>query len=115
MVRDATDDEIRRSRALLENPYAYDDGAGHYCATACEQTVHDARRLLENQYPYLDEHGGYSAWPESVAPREPIRIDPDKLLGGLRRGGKFSKKDVEAIVRRLQAALWQRRQDLWPA
>ena len=108
MVRDATDDEIRRSRALLENPYAYDDGAGHYSAIVREQTVHDARRLLENQ-------GGYSARPGSVAPRRPIHLDPDKLLGGLHRGDKFSRQDIEAIVRGLQAALWQRRQELWPA
>ena len=33
----------------------------------------------------------------------------------LRRGGKFSKHDIEVITRRLQAELWRRRREFFPA
>lgn len=113
------DDKIRRSRQLLQNPYAYLDGDGGYTILQAEPpaNVHEARRILENQYAYLDEHGGYGEWPGHKDDRasSTALIDLSSLLEGRVRGKGFSKHEVEAIARRLHIALWRRRAEIWPA
>jgi Zn-dependent peptidase ImmA (M78 family) len=113
------DDLIRQSRKLLQNPYAHLDGDGGFDAIIPERylNVHEARRLLENQYAYLDAEGGYSEWPyyEKGTPNGRMVVDTDELLGNLSKDHRFTNQEIEAIVRRLQAQLWRRRHELWPA
>lgn len=112
-------DRIRASRKLLENPYAYSDGDVGYIASLpiSDTTVHDARRELENQYAFLDEHGGYSEWLGNQPPRRTDKplIDRVTLLNGKSRGERFSKREIESIVRRLQIELWRQRSKIWPS
>ena len=111
-------EKIRRSRKLLQDPYAYLDGEGGYDAldVAAPANVHEARRLLENQYAYLDENGGYTEWRGSASETGSARlIDPVALLDGRAKDRDFSKKEIEAIARRLHVELWNRRKEIWPA
>lgn len=88
-MTDAPPDRIRRSRELLQNPYAY-----------------------------LSEDGGYEAMlprAEASGPRlSGSRINPMPLLGGKKRGDRFSRREIEAIARRLHLALWDQRPPLAP-
>lgn len=112
------DDEVRRSRKLLQNPYAYLDGEGGYAVLSLEsaQNVHDARRVLKNQYAYLDERGGYGEWSgqKSEGSKSAPLIDRASFLKGKTRGRGFSKQEIAAIAREVHIAMWHRRSDLFP-
>ncbi|HUO44959.1 MAG TPA: ImmA/IrrE family metallo-endopeptidase [Burkholderiales bacterium] len=113
------DNEIRRSRQLFQNPYAYLDGEGAYSAVSGEQAedVHESRRILENQYAYLDERGGYSEWLEfrGKACAPVTLVDHTFLLNGQPKGKPFSKRKIKDIARRLHIELWRRRKEIFPA
>jgi len=113
----AFDDDIRRSRFRLRNPYAHLDGDGAFSALApaTESDVHKDRLSLENPHAHVDEDGSYRAWKEirvpSLSPK-PL-ISRDALLQGKARGSGFSRQEIEAIVRGLHVEMWRRRQELW--
>lgn len=113
------DDLIRQSRRLLQNPYAHLDGDGGFDAIVPDQylNVHEARRRLENQYAYLDADGGYGEWPygDTAMQTGRIVVDTDELLGNLSKDHRFTNQEIESVARRLQAQLWRRRHEFWPA
>jgi Zn-dependent peptidase ImmA (M78 family) len=114
-------DKIRRSRVLLENPYAYVSGFGEYEAIEASpnQNIHDERRLLQNPYAHLNQDGGYSRWPDRD-PDSPLSAAPlVDTLGLLRIDSRtnarpFPKAKIEAIVRRLHLEIWKKREKIWP-
>lgn len=112
------DAQIRRSRKRLQNPYAYLDGDGGYSVVPPSSTpdVHEARSDLENPYAYLDGDGGYGEFISRVHSRKP-RVSgahPEDFLGKKRKGGRFSKREIEGIVRNLQLEIWAKRELIWP-
>ena len=103
---------------LLQNPYAHLNGEGEFDALFGDPVaadVHESRRILQNQYAYLDDKGGYSVY-ESLTKSKDRRIviDAGTLLQGKRKGGRFSKREVERIARNFQVQLWKRRSDILP-
>jgi len=95
------------------------DGEGGYSAILVDSVtdVHDARRLLQNPYAFLDENGGYGEWRghRQQIERAARLIENDVLLQGQPRDKAFSKRELEAIARRLQIELWRRKAEIWPA
>jgi Zn-dependent peptidase ImmA (M78 family) len=92
-------------------------------ASDCNERVRKSRKLLENPYAYLDGDGGYdgtipivdgivSARP-SNDPNRPSRIEIGSLLGGRRKGARFSRAEIEAVVRQLHREMWLRRNEFW--
>lgn len=117
MIRDRLNDKIRRSRKLLQNPYAYLQGEGGYDAISQdrEQGVHEVRRLLENQYAYLDGDGGYTEYPGRKRTAGYSGFNhPEQFLKSQRKGGQFSKSQIEGIARKLQIEMWHRREKIRP-
>ena len=110
---------IQKSRALLQNPYAYlaPDGSYEASVPCAVMTVHDERRLLENQYAFLDAQGGYSEWPgnQGAPPGKGPLIDVGDLLGRCEKGQAFRRGEVREIATRLHRILWERRAEFWPA
>lgn len=107
---------IRESRKKLQNPYAYLDGEGDYAAVlqSSHGDVHAVRRSLENPYAYLDEHGGYNEFEdESVAVTSRPTLDSVDLLGKKSKGDRFSKIEIQNIVRKLQLEIWNKRKSIW--
>lgn len=106
---------IRASREKLENPYAYLDGEGNYSADKISHaSVHAVRRDLENPYAYLDADGKYSEFKNVSGSDAPLPVlKPADLLGPKRKGQRFSKTDIETIVRRLQLRIWNDRESIW--
>lgn len=118
-AKNQINERIRQARMALKNPYAFLNGNGEFDAIfpAPAADVHEARRRLGNQYAYLDGDGGYSEWradKESVRDFDDVMIDEAALLDGRMKGNKFSRQDIEEIVRRLQNSLWSNRAQLWP-
>lgn len=112
------DDEIHRSRKLLGNPYAYLDGDGNFDAAprGREPDVHEIRRLLQNQYAYLDGAGRYTGYAnDNNSPKiRQALINARSLRRSRKRGGGFSRRDIESIVRNLQIELWRSRESVLP-
>jgi len=113
------EDQICRSRKILQNPYAYLDAEGGYDALPSDKTlnVHEARRVLQNQYAYLDEDGEYSGYPygnDSTTPNVPL-INPFHINPQKKEKQFYSRKAIESIARKLQRELWLTRKDLFPA
>ena len=111
------ENKIRRSRKLLQNPYAYLNSDCGYEAIPrnSESTVHEARRILQNQYAYLDENGGYSEFRKyhPTSSLHPL-IGVGELLGGRGKRERYSRQQIEVIVRKLQMNMWRRRAEIWP-
>lgn len=82
MTRRDVDQMISRSRALLQNPYAYLNGEGTYDAIVDERIA---------TAPLIDRVG---------------------LLGGRSKGRAFARREVETIVRSLQTEMWRRRGEI---
>lgn len=110
--------KIRASRKILGNPYAYSDGEGGYDAILFQDSVdvNESRRLLENPYAYLDANGAFGEYirPDHAAVPIPRELRSDDLLGGKKKGNRFSKREIEQVVRRLQIELWNERESIWP-
>jgi Zn-dependent peptidase ImmA (M78 family) len=70
--------------------------------------IRKSREVLQNPYAYLNGEGTYDA----LAHDKPALIDRSALLGGKRRGHRFERQDIEAIVRNLQIQMWRRRTEL---
>lgn len=77
-----TDELIRQSRATLQNPWAHLSGEGVYDALLPQKAV--ARAV----------------------------IHPNDLLGGLTKGRRFSRTEIETIVRNLHRLMWQNRRQI---
>lgn len=111
--------EIRRRRRLLQNPYAHLNADGEFDAVRgpldLQSKIRRERYLHQNPWAYLDDHGNYSASRENDGDGEhsPPLIDVDEILNGQRKGGRFSKNEIETIVRRLQMEIWRNRKDIW--
>lgn len=84
MTRD-TDERVRRSRADLQNPYAYLNSEGEYEALVRERTVTTAL------------------------------IDVARVLNRRRRGRAFTRPEIERIVRNLHTEMWLRRAEIFPS
>lgn len=78
-------DLIRRSRADLQNPYAYLNGEGEYEARVREKTVTAAL------------------------------IEKARVLKGQRRGRAFTRPEIERIARNLHTEMWLRRAEIFPS
>ena len=113
------EDEIRMSRKILQNPYAYLDGDGGFDAISSRKpmNVHEARRHLQNQYAYLDENGGYSEYPnnnDSEPSKIPL-IAIEKVNPAKKEGRRYQRNVIENIARTLQKEMWIIRKDLIPS
>jgi Zn-dependent peptidase ImmA (M78 family) len=84
------DDNIRRSRLLFQNPYAYLNGDGAF----------DAAERRDRSGAVLEPNAGRTKLDA---------IDLNQLLGERRRGDRFSEKEIAEAARGLQNILWQRR------
>lgn len=124
-MKDSLEEQIRQSRLLLRNPYAYLDGEGGFDAIPSQagrveasrpQDVHDARRRLENPYAYLDGEGGFSKFQMVDPPIHPseIRIRPKLVRGGKPRDIGFNRARIASFVRTLQVELWRHRKSNSP-
>jgi Zn-dependent peptidase ImmA (M78 family) len=116
MDRDLNED-IRRSRILLGNPYAYlNDEGGFDAIPRRDLAAHEPHRLPQKSGASPGKDGGHSQWSGDAdqPSRKPLRIDADQLLDGRKKGRRFSKREIETIARKLQAELWLRRGELWP-
>ena len=118
-MNNSLDVRIRESRKKLNNPYAHLGGDGEYDAVLPDQSptaVHAARKALENPYAYLDEQGQYSEFikHQQGLSSGMMALDTLNLLDNKRKGNRFSKKQIESIVRRLQIAIWKNRKAIWP-
>ena len=113
------EDEIHKSRVILQDPYAYLDGDGQYSAISHEKNpnVYEARRILQNQYAYLDADGGYGEYShaEDRTTSNQILIDPKQINFRKREGGRYSRVEIKNIVRKLQRKMWMLRNELVPA
>lgn len=109
---------ISESRLLLQNPYAHLDGDGEFDAIfsgLVAGDVHESRRILQDPYAYLDDQGGYSVYESlTISKGQRTIIDAEKLRGGKKKGGRFSKRNVEETARNLQIQLWKRRSEILP-
>lgn len=83
-----------------------------------EDRIRESRILLGNPYAYLAEDGGFdAALPRNAgegADQGHLRISPDDLLAGKRRGSRFTRDEIDEIVRRLHRFLWEQRSLLVP-
>jgi len=77
-------------------------------STHPDDWTRNQRGLLQNQYAYLNGDGGFD-----VVQGVPL-IDAASLLGRKRQGDRFSRKEINEIVRRLQIVLWRRRNEFYP-
>lgn len=120
------EDQLWKSRELLQNPYAYlgEDGFEYSLpilkhlvkasspAPLPEVTlspkspeIEKSRKLLQNQYAYLDGEGGYSASP---LPHHPI------LKGAIPQKRKsYSDDEIEEIATNLLRETYRKKQQLW--
>ena len=78
-------ERIRRSRADLENPYAYLNSEGEFEALVNEKSVTTAL------------------------------IDTARVLNRRRRGRAFTRPEIERIVRNLHTEMWLRRAEIFPS
>lgn len=113
------EEEIQKSRKILQNPYAHLSGEGGFDAVSCKNIkgVHAVRRMLKNQYAYLDEDGGYSEYPyygDDIASNSPLIII-DKINKEKIEGRRYSRGSIENLARKLQREMWFIRKDLFPA
>lgn len=76
---------ISRSRADLQNPYAYLNGEGEYEALVRERTATAAL------------------------------IDKARVLNGWRRGRAFTRPEIERVARNLHTEMWLRRAEIFPS
>lgn len=115
---DQPDAQIKASRKALANPYAHLDGDGGYDAIPYEgpRTVNESRRLLRNPYAFLDVRGGFNEYlrPEHGEDLVLQDLRSDTLLGGKKKGQRFSRREIAAIVRKLQIVIWKNRESIWP-
>ena len=82
-----TDLQIRNSRKLLQNPYAYLDGDGEF--------VEIARQL-------------------GVLTEKTSLLSVHHLLGDREKGGSFSKREIKVVARELHKRMWAQRAAIWP-
>lgn len=85
-MTDSLPDRIRRSRILLQNPYAYLNDRGTYDA----------------KLPRDDES-------KCVL----FTLRPDELRNGKPKGARFSNTEIERIARTLQREMWVNREEIW--
>jgi Zn-dependent peptidase ImmA (M78 family) len=86
-----------------------------------KDAIRRSRRLLQNPYAHLNGEGGYDAMLPGIPTavhgeevlRKPVIIPPSNLLNGRVKGKRFSKKELEDIARKLQVEMWLRRQEIW--
>lgn len=111
----SVDDRIRRSRVLLGNPYAYLNGEGDFEALFPEdRDIHADRLRLGNQYAHLEELEGVGeGLLVGEQPRGTALIDPGSLCPGQHGGHRYSRREIDEIVRKLQVALWRNRAKLY--
>lgn len=109
--------QIRESRKLLQNPYAYLDGDGDFTAIPnnWSGSVHSNLRDLQNPYAFVHNEDDYSkpVSPDTVNRRQYV-IDPSPLLGKTKKGGRLSDREIELIARNLQNEMWRHQLDLFP-
>lgn len=112
VLTESLDVKIRTSRKALGNPYAYLNGEGGYDAVLSQDSldIHEIRRLSGNQYAYLNANGGYDEYLRLDIVSE---IRPENLLSGKKKGDRFSKHEIEQIVRKLQLEMWKDRAKIW--
>lgn len=106
---------IRKSREVLQDPYAHLQGDGTFDATVPGEpmSVHDARRLLRNPYAYLDGDGGYSEYRNSQenARQQPV-VDVRAIRGDAGEQARYSRAEIQRLVRRLHRELWLKRAEI---
>lgn len=105
--------QIAASRALLQNPYAYDDGTGNFDAAlppvdATPAQISADRQRRKNQYAFLDGEGAFSATaPRQTGKKPSVKVQPQPSRT---RGYQW----IEDAARKLQHEIWGRRNELWP-
>lgn len=107
-------EEMRRSRKVLGNPYAYLDDEGAFSAlptrAAAENERAPSRFELENPYAYQNGSGGFDT-EGAVEFESAKRADIAETIKKSLRG--FRGQPAE-VARRLQEAIWQNREAIWP-
>lgn len=104
---------IQKARKKLGNPYAFINGDGEIDTVSAPVVygVHDERKKLQNQYAYLDGEGGYSHWQDMPQVLNKL-INIHDVLGLKSKKSKYSKYEIERIVKTLQRTMWKQRQQL---
>lgn len=119
------DDHLRKSRELLQNPYAFlgEDGYEYSLPKSKSRTrslssnppitsahqkprhIEESRKLLQNQYAHIDDDGGYSAL-SSTQPSFLQRLLPEKRE-------HYSDDEIESIATILLKETYRQRHNLW--
>lgn len=92
----ASNDPIRSSRELLQNPYAYLNDEGTYSAEGVEQRQ-------ELQASLQPQRKLYRKLPSATNVEQPSAEQPRR----------YSEKEIQDLVRELQAKLWRNRKQFW--
>ena len=89
-----------------------------------QQTIREDRQRLQNPYAHVMSDGTFDALPRSSTATlhhadEASRLEPVIDLGSIRskinKGGRLSRRRIEAIARDLQVQLWRARDEFLPA
>lgn len=105
-------EEITKSRRLLQNPYAHLDGNGAYSAlqksdipveTQLGKKIKESRQLLQDPYAYLNGAGGFSALPSHMH-----RVTPTEK-------NWYSNTEIEQKAQETHRLVWKNRERIWGA
>lgn len=83
-------------------------------SSLCEQ-IRQSRILLQNPYAYLDGDGFYSAIPRQEAEQHPapFKLKPEDLRGDKSIRVRRSITEIESVARKLQREMWVNRERIW--
>lgn len=109
--------QIHESRKVLRNPYAYLDGEGRFDAlpVAVKSDSSDRHRQLGNPYASLTPDNGFTE-PRGRNQSDhvsPSGISLEGILGNKKKGGRFTKSEIQAIARKFQIEVWKRRESIF--
>ena len=111
--------QVAKTRRLLQDPYAYDDGSGkcdaYYVISHDDMSLRErlveSRRLLQNPHAYDDGTGNFDAY--FALPKEDRLPNTSQYLKSDYKS-PISEDTIKHLARNLQKDIWYRRDDLWP-
>jgi Zn-dependent peptidase ImmA (M78 family) len=134
-----TDDQLSAARLALCDPYAFmeelegeiaqavnkpTDSNIHYTPATLEQ-VRASRELLQNPYAYLNGEGNFEGTLKASSNDQALLTAVDERFDipsttkdaserkSIQTPRKYTEKQIQAIARQIQIAIWKNKNDLW--
>lgn len=78
---------------------------------ASPKEIHQDRLRLQNPYAHVMRR--QASEEKKSAVDFPVELSAAELRGGKQLDGEFTEQEIENVARRLQIALWTKREDIW--